>query len=965
MRVRVLALVLLFPVLVAAQGRQKVLHAVPGTGDDASANGIVLRTEDSSVVTVQNTRAGSWDGTLTYEVTVDGTNWLGMLCRQLSDNTYVASTSSAANIVECPVAGTWGFRARISGQSTGSTVVTAGVAQVARVAPMSSSMEDFGTLVDGGLCVYEEAAGEVNCDASPTAVGADSIGTAELDDGADTPGSGQYLRVDTVDQAGIEYRTVAEVLADIGAESATSNDFDPDRLAGDTGDDNLIDDAIIAASIARDSELPTQASLSVDDLISLSGVAEGATHLSTFTGDTLTDNVTIKDALQLLETAVESAGGLSTDSVGTVELDDDANTPIAGDVVIVEAGAASFDYLTLHAGTNLAADLEEETHASEHAENGNDELLGETLGTACTENQILKANATGGLACAADETGSGALGANLSSTTNDILSDTGSVLLGGTGNIFNENLVCDFELEDEIACTSTTGATVFNLQTFTVEAGAFSGNITGNVTGNADTATTASTATALAANPTDCDPNEFATTIAASGNLTCAALTDTDVPNDITVDLATLASTVTVIDSTDATSFVALFDSATGTLPVKTDGALLYDATTGGLSATSFTGAVTGNASTATALVDNPADCDPNEFATTIAADGDLTCAAIQDADIPATIARDSELPTQATLSVDDLITLSGLAEGATHLGSFTGTTITDMLPIKDALQELETAIEAAGGLGADSVGTDELDDGSDVPAVNELVRVDSASSGQLEYGPCTMTDTGAIDCPAPATDGGAMTLKEGQDDGTDTFSISIPATGLTATVDHEMNASGELPVSVIQRTGSDSTVVTGTAGTSGNLVQWNASGGVADSTVATADVLTTAESGVPAGGIPVVTKVATTSYTIGTTDAAEAWGGVIYVTGAATITAPAIAAGMSFTVITIGAVAVSVDVNASDLMTLDGVVLDDGDKATNTSTTGDILVCVYRNVSGWYCASGSNDGDLWIDGGA
>ena len=38
-------------------------------------------------------------------------------------------------------------------------------------------------------------------------------------------------------------------------ESATSNDFDPDRLLGDTVDDNLIDADIISADIARDSEI--------------------------------------------------------------------------------------------------------------------------------------------------------------------------------------------------------------------------------------------------------------------------------------------------------------------------------------------------------------------------------------------------------------------------------------------------------------------------------------------------------------------------------------------------------------------------------------------------------------------------------------------------------------------------------------------------------------------------------------
>lgn len=45
-------------------------------------------------------------------------------------------------------------------------------------------------------------------------------------------------------------------------------------------------------------------------------------------------------------------------------------------------------------------------------------------------------------------------------------------------------------------------------------------NVTGNISGNAGTAT------ALAANPTDCGANTYATTIAANGNLTCASITD-------------------------------------------------------------------------------------------------------------------------------------------------------------------------------------------------------------------------------------------------------------------------------------------------------------------------------------------------------------------------------------------------------------------------------------------------------
>ena len=61
---------------------------------------------------------------------------------------------------------------------------------------------------------------------------------------------------------------------------------------------------------------------------------------------------------------------------------------------------------------------------------------------------------------------------------------------------------------------------------------------------------------------------------------------------------------ITVADTTDTTCFVGLWESATGDLGPKTDGAITYDAGTGALSATTFvgalTGAVTGNADTAT-----------------------------------------------------------------------------------------------------------------------------------------------------------------------------------------------------------------------------------------------------------------------------------------------------------------------------------------------------------------------------
>jgi len=49
-----------------------------------------------------------------------------------------------------------------------------------------------------------------------------------------------------------------------------------------------------------------------DDLISLSGVAENATDLGTFAGTTVADSQTVKQALQALETAVESKGAATS-----------------------------------------------------------------------------------------------------------------------------------------------------------------------------------------------------------------------------------------------------------------------------------------------------------------------------------------------------------------------------------------------------------------------------------------------------------------------------------------------------------------------------------------------------------------------------------------------------------------------------------------------------------------------------
>lgn len=111
------------------------------------------------------------------------------------------------------------------------------------------------------------------------------------------------------------------------------------------------------------------------------------------------------------------------------------------------------------------------------------------------------------------------------------------------------------------------------------------------------------------------------------------------------------------------------------------------------------------------------------------------------------------------------------------------------------------------------------------------------------------------------------------------------------------------------------------------------------------------------------VSKVTSTDYTIGTTSPNELLSGIIVVTGAATITAPSVAIGHTYIVITRGDVAVSLDVNASDVMTLDGIALSAGDKATNTSKAGDTIACTYVAASDLQCWSSTKLGGHWTDG--
>ena len=83
------------------------------------------------------------------------------------------------------------------------------------------------------------------------------------------------------------------------------------------------------------------------------------------------------------------------------------------------------------------------------------------------------------------------------------------------------------------------------------------------------------------------------------------------------------------------------------------------------------------------------------------------------------------------TNPADALITLSGVSEGDTDLGTFTGSTISNNRTVKDAIQDLETSLEtvSGGGSGATSVAVASTDANS----THYITFVDANNSSKTQ----------------------------------------------------------------------------------------------------------------------------------------------------------------------------------------------------------------------------------------
>ena len=106
---------------------------------------------------------------------------------------------------------------------------------------------------------------------------------------------------------------------------------------------------------------------------------------------------------------------------------------------------------------------------------------------------------------------------------------------------------------------------------------------------------------------------------------------------------------------------------------------------------------------------------------------------------------------TKASFDLDHLFTLvDATADTSEHLGTFTGSTISDSVTIKAALQALETAVETKGATAGSSsiVTTGALDSGSITSGFGNIDNGGSSiACGSLDVSDGNVTNVGDIDC--------------------------------------------------------------------------------------------------------------------------------------------------------------------------------------------------------------------------
>ncbi len=381
----------------------------------------------------------------------------------------------------------------------------------------------------------------------------------------------------------------------------------------------------------------------IDNAATLSGVAKDSTHLATFTGGTIADSSTIKAALQALETKVEA---VQTDVDGN---ESDADTAIAAnethiDNAVTLTGVAkdstdlgTFSGSTVSDSRTIKQAIQELETKVEAVQSDVD--TNESDGDTAT---ALKADIAGPTFTGTPAAPTASAGTNTTqlATTAFVTTAVANTIDGAPGALDTLN---------ELAAALNDDAS-------------FSTTVTNLINANETHIDNAVTLTGVAKDSTHL------------GTFTGATITDNQTIKASLQLLETKVEAVQAdVDGNESDADTAIAANETHIDNAVTLTGVAKDATHLG----TFTGSLISDSRTVkqalqeieTGIAAVQTDVDGNE------SDADTAIAANE-------------------THIDNMVTLTGVAKDETSLATFTGSTISDSRTVKQALQEIETAVE-------------------------------------------------------------------------------------------------------------------------------------------------------------------------------------------------------------------------------------------------------------------------------
>ena len=419
-------------------------------------------------------------------------------------------------------------------------------------------------------------------------------------------------------------------------------------------------------------------------LYTLLGEGVGDTNLGTFTGDIIPDDSTVRAALQAIETKIEANDQAAATASAVTEIDGNVN-----------------DLITLSGISENVAHL------------------GTFTGGTIADSSTLKA-ALQSLETKVETMETQVVVAEINANADDLISLTG--VSENTTNLgtFSGNLI-----DDSVTVKAALQALETALEAETTARGVAITNLVDGAPAaldtlnelaaalNDDASAAATLTTAINANETHID-NMATLSGVAKDAVSLGTFTGSTIPDTRTIKSA-LQEIETAFEESDANtdSVIALTGVAENATVFSPDGGSA-DFTGTTLSGTDLT--IKSALQALGTKADANATAITSEASTRASADTTLT---------------NNLAETDA--NTDDLVSLSGVAENSTTLGTFSGSTLANNETIKSALQDLETAVETKAATGA-NVNTLVGSTSADTEPANYFFLVVDSASGAIKF---------------------------------------------------------------------------------------------------------------------------------------------------------------------------------------------------------------------------------------